>query len=851
MEDVQFAGESAPPGLKQECEAEQTIEPTAAQRSEERDKSQNKKLSHSRSEKNPGKLAKRTFESYELHWEVSRDALSTTYAAQREGVEGLLAVRIFDAKATSSVQVRSIQQAAKMAAELTHPHHITVYENGVAESGEPFVVSELVEAESLAQIFPVVKRFSIGRFISVFEQVCEVLREAHSRQLVHGNLSPSKILILSGEYETDVVKVIDFGMPPDPVQNAFYLSPEQCIDRSRIDARADIYSLGCIMYEALCGSPPFVGHKMSQASLNYLHELANQYGPDAPEHNALKLLDCIIIKCLQKKPSKRFRNVRELMDALRLVNDCICNGSTKKLPPHAEKLLLFRFLEFFDKKIVACLFSYLLIGGIAVKYIGEIQLQKNIDEAQLALLASDYSLAQSRWKAAIQIAEACSKPESLKADLHWELGQLYQTEATMETGNLAVANGLARDAIKEYEGALRYYGKGLHFKSCAIQLTNEISSLWHLTGLSQAEESISALRETRKAALLEVSGLYKEKKFVECARKTCEYLIAHGQLSRLMNLYDQSVVLDNRAADSRIIPDDRKICMYAASACNELGVRAGVSKEALHYFERANFYGQLAADQNHTFESNLTLCISHLKLNSDVPDIHAKLSRQALKEGEVEAAIAEARLAELVDGNMMNTLYGYIDMRETEQKEIRSMAPEETKALEQALRLEAEALGKYNMLLADKMSRLARSYLHEGRKADALDTYARLFKVIPDLSGDFSLDLAMYTDLLTERGQKKEALALLEKFLLIQPHSASGNVASTFKNFPFGVSELSGLKYLLIKTYAQNKLGWEAQNLLEHEVPEPSSGIYYPVAHSEQLQIGTPRTSSSDAFEQQ
>ncbi len=225
----------------------------------------------------------------------------------------------------------------------------TVYENGVDETGAPYVVSDLVEGNTLSEILQLKKRLDIARFLDVFNQVGDALIEAHSHELFHGNLSPEKIVLTPNEIDADMVKLIDFGMPPDPVGNAFYLSPEQCIDKNKSDAKSDIYSLGCIMYEALVGTPPFVGSKQSQAALNYLHELANQFPKESPEHNALKLLDCIIIKCLQKEPSKRFRNVQELMNALNLVNDCICNGSTKKLPPKAEKLLLFRFIDLFRK----------------------------------------------------------------------------------------------------------------------------------------------------------------------------------------------------------------------------------------------------------------------------------------------------------------------------------------------------------------------------------------------------------------------------------------------------------------------------------------------------------------------
>jgi serine/threonine protein kinase len=251
---------------------------------------------------------------YQLIWQIGKDALSTTFAARRDGVDGILSMRVFERNADA----RRIQKAAKSAADLTHPNAVVVYDSGVTEDGAPYVVTDWIEGETLSEVLANSKRLQISRFLNVFMQICEALSEAHSRQLIHGNLCPSKVVFAHNQDELDLIKVIDFGMPPDPVQNAFYVSPDQWLDKAKVDARSDIYSLGCMMYEALVGTPPFVGHQKSSAALNYLHELASQYSPQSPEHNALKLLDCIIIKCIQSNRTKRFASVRELMDALNL-----------------------------------------------------------------------------------------------------------------------------------------------------------------------------------------------------------------------------------------------------------------------------------------------------------------------------------------------------------------------------------------------------------------------------------------------------------------------------------------------------------------------------------------------------
>lgn len=706
----------------------------------------------------------RRFKSYELLFEHSKDALSTTYAVKNGAVDKLLALRLFNARVSDSLQIREIQKAAQTASELTHLHLATVYENGVDETGAPYVVSDLVEGNTLAEILQLKKRLDIAGFLNIFNQVGEALIEAHSHELFHGNLSPEKIVLTPNEADSDMIKLIDFGMPPDPMRNAFYLSPEQCIDKSRSDARADIYSLGCIMYEALVGTPPFVGSKASQVALNYLHELAHQFPKESPEHNALKLLDCIIIKCLQKSPAKRFRDVRELMNSLRLVNDCICNGSTKKLPPKAEKLLIFRFLDLFGNKIAAGMTAYLILGFACMRVIGEVNLQKHIDQATLSAGFNDLR-AKDNWKSAIQQAEWLHKPPSFIAALQYELGNTYNSIALGR--ELSSRNENARKAIVEYEKAYQYYKRGDFFKADQLNLLRNITNMWTNIQTPGLEESIRADAYDR------IQKLWLAKQYEECAKLADDYF-----------QYDC----------------DRRVAFYAANANTEIALKLPAEK-ALRYFERAAYYFPFSG-QNLDFEcQNLSICISRLGMDPQAENTRNALAFAALEAGDLKAASVEFEHMNTADSyTMKRTLDSYLRWK-IELGGKRTMDPvlkNAIKPLEKILAIEETIEGKKSDLLTTTLTALASTYARCGEYNKAVEAYGRLLEIDPD-SVNYQME---YANLLVKVGRSRDALKYLEKVVRIDRPRGFGDAPAGY----------------LLKLYADNHMTQKVHDSAIHTI---------------------------------
>ncbi len=650
-------------------------------------------------QRQPASAIPKKFGAYDLVWEIRRDALSTTYAARSEGIEKLLALRIFNVKLTDSALVRSIQKAASKTGELTHHNHVTIYDHGVGDCGAPYVVTDWVEGESLTETFQATKRMDIARFLDIFGQVCDALIEAHSHRLVHGNLSPHKIMLATNDYESDNVKLIDFGMPPDPVQCAYYLSPEQNLDRSKLDERTDIYSLGCIMYEALVGSPPFVGHKISKAALNYLHELANQYSPDSPEHNALKLLDCIIIKCLQEKPSKRFRNVRELTTALRLVNECISGENTRKLPPTADRLLLFRFLDFFDKKIWTALFILFLLSGLSQRLLVEYQLQKALDQAMLHPYDGG-NASVGDWEQALRLAYMANSQGKLKAELHENVGEGYEQQA-QEVKSEATRQALMKKAAVQYSKAYDYYQHSKWRRADAIALLEDMARVQMDINffadpplIAEHDEAVAAARK-----------LIAQKKFVDAAKVCDQFLEKY--------------------------PNNPSISLLDARACNEEGMRLPAA-QGVRYLARAYTH---ALDGGYLgfVINNLMVSINQLGY-APTSNTYLYLGSEALKDGDLDAAYGDLHMSGYSQASPL-----LASMRELRQIQRHLPAQGLAKSPDDAIntltklvKLKEEVFGEHSHELWSPLSDLGDCYYAKGDAAQAIAAYERAFAVIPN-----------------------------------------------------------------------------------------------------------------------
>ena len=220
---------------------------------------------------------------------------------------------------------------ARTATSLQHPHIATIHTVSDAQASQPFFTMELVDDGDLADLLRRRGRLELPEVTNLLRQIAAALDHAHSRGIIHRDVKPANVLLQNDGHSGWAVKVVDFGIARAQeagggarltktgmiVGTPEYMSPEQGGSGAKVDQRTDVYSLGIMAYEMLCGQPPFsVGPEGSAITviLSHIREqprppLQNVPGLPLPVNNA-------ILKALAKDPTDRFQTCTEFIDAL-------------------------------------------------------------------------------------------------------------------------------------------------------------------------------------------------------------------------------------------------------------------------------------------------------------------------------------------------------------------------------------------------------------------------------------------------------------------------------------------------------------------------------------------------------
>jgi eukaryotic-like serine/threonine-protein kinase len=278
----------------------------------------------------------RLADRYEIVSVIGRGGMGVVYKARQEIMDRMMAIKMLHSQQVSEPEsVKRFFREAKTVSQVRHHHIVTLYDFGMSPKGQPYIVMDFLEGDSLKHVVKEEGPLSFERAGHVFRQVIEALTCAHGLDVVHRDLKPENIMLSTQNEDTNWVTLVDFGLsklksldlPNDwqPVRagdiagSPPYMSPEQCLSNIIVDPRSDIYSLAIVIYESLSGKLPFEVKSAIEMLDRHL------YATPIPLNAIPELKSCtetarVLNKALEKDPEKRHQTIEyfgtELHEAL-------------------------------------------------------------------------------------------------------------------------------------------------------------------------------------------------------------------------------------------------------------------------------------------------------------------------------------------------------------------------------------------------------------------------------------------------------------------------------------------------------------------------------------------------------
>jgi serine/threonine-protein kinase len=281
---------------------------------------------------------------YEVDSVLGQGGMAKVFKGTDRVLGRTVAVKVLSPQFAGDDQfVARFRREAQAAAGLNHPNIVSVFDTG--DQGDVhYIVMEYVEGRTLRDAIRQEGPLHPERAVEITEEVARALAAAHEAGLVHRDVKPGNIMLTSNGSD---VKVMDFGIARTTTGDtltqtaavlgtASYLSPEQAQGQS-VDARTDIYSLGCVLYEMLTGRPPFAGD--SPVSIAYKHVKENPDPPSRLNGDVTPALEAVVMKMLAKNPANRYHTAHELIEDLERVRQGIPTLATPVLPGDTTEML--------------------------------------------------------------------------------------------------------------------------------------------------------------------------------------------------------------------------------------------------------------------------------------------------------------------------------------------------------------------------------------------------------------------------------------------------------------------------------------------------------------------------------
>jgi serine/threonine-protein kinase len=270
----------------------------------------------------PPELTQALGSRYVVEREIAQGGMATVYLARDTERRERVAIKIMHPDLVDAIGTERFFREMGIAASLVHPCIVPLYDSGKA-GNVPYYIMPYVEGDSLFQRLQRERRLPVAEALRIARDIAAGLGYAHARGVLHRDVKPENILLAEGRAlvadfglaraigAADYSKLTETGVI---VGTVFYMSPEQLRESKDLDQRADIYSLGGILYEMLAGSPPYTGRSLTEMVNRILGAVVppiQKVRPDVPAP-----VEQAILRALAKQPAQRFATMEEFAAAL-------------------------------------------------------------------------------------------------------------------------------------------------------------------------------------------------------------------------------------------------------------------------------------------------------------------------------------------------------------------------------------------------------------------------------------------------------------------------------------------------------------------------------------------------------
>ncbi|PZM82579.1 MAG: hypothetical protein DKT66_11320 [Candidatus Melainabacteria bacterium] len=265
---------------------------------------------------------------YSIEEKLGEGGMGSVFQAYDSMMRRVVAIKLLNQdRDISQETLLRFQKEAQATCSLNHVNIVRVHDFSVCDVHGPYLVMDLIDGEPLSSLIARKEKLSPHFVADIMIQVADALQHAHSNGVVHRDLKPSNILVTNEGGGSPSAKIVDFGIAKLQGETAddlkltktgevfgspLYMSPEQCL-AAPLDRRSDIYSLGCVMYEALCGEPPFKGKNFAETVIKHTKEKPQPFPSALQIPDALKR---IVFCALEKSPDDRYQSMQDLKKEL-------------------------------------------------------------------------------------------------------------------------------------------------------------------------------------------------------------------------------------------------------------------------------------------------------------------------------------------------------------------------------------------------------------------------------------------------------------------------------------------------------------------------------------------------------